>query len=156
EIYGLEPDRDAIEIGLILEADRTGTPTLAICRGMQVMNVAFGGTLIQHLPSVGLSGHGAPSGEEGARHEVKVAPAGRLAEAVRVERLTCSTHHHQGVDRLAPGLVATAWSEDGLVEAIERDSGWMLGVQWHPEDTAADDPSQQALFDAFVRRLRKG
>jgi putative glutamine amidotransferase len=155
KIYGVEPDRDALEIELLLEADRIGMPTFAICRGMQVLNVAFGGSLIQDLPTAGMIGHGAPSGEEQARHEVKVAPAGRLAEAVGVETLTCSTHHHQGVDRPGAGLVATAWSEDGLVEAIERESGWMLGVQWHPEDTAAEDPSQQALFEAFVRRLRE-
>ncbi len=156
EIYGTEPDRDALEIDLLLAADRHDVPTLAICRGMQVMNVAFGGTLIQDLPSAGVTGHGAPSGEEHVRHDVKVTPGSRLAEAAGVETLTCSTHHHQGVDRLGGGLVATGWSEDGLVEAIERETGWMLGVQWHPEDTASVDPSQQALFDAFVRRIREG
>jgi putative glutamine amidotransferase len=66
----------------------------------------------------------------------------------------CSSHHHQGVDRLGDGIVASGWSEDGLVEAIERETGWMVGVQWHPEDTAPTDPSQQALFDELIRRSR--
>lgn len=155
-VYGLEPDRDRFEIDLLLEADRTGTPTLAICRGMQVMNVAFGGALIQHLPDHGYLGHGTPSGEDARTHAVDVAPGSALALATKVERLTCSTHHHQGVDRLGRGLVPSAWSEDGLVEAIEREAGWMLGVQWHPEDTAAEDGAQQALFDAFVARAGTG
>jgi putative glutamine amidotransferase len=151
-IYGVEPDRDELEIALLYEADRAGTPTLAICRGMQVMNVAFGGTLIQDLSDHGgFTGHGAPSGEDRLSHDVKLSPGSRLAGVSRGEVLSCSTHHHQGVDRLGDGLLATAWSEDGLVEGIERDRGWMIGVQWHPEDTAAGDPEQQALFDSLVQ-----
>lgn len=154
-VYGLEPDRDDLETELLHTADRTGLPTLAICRGMQVMNVAFGGTLIQHLPDHdAYLPHGTPSGRDHLAHDVKAAPGSRLAEAAGAEVLTCSTHHHQGVDRLGEGLAATGWSEDGLVEAVERDGGWMLGVQWHPEDTASEDPSQQALFDALVGRAR--
>lgn len=154
-IYGLEPDRDDLETELLQTADRTGLPTLAICRGMQVMNVAFGGTLIQHLPDLdAYLPHGTPSGGDHLAHDVKAAPGSRLAEAAGAEVLTCSTHHHQGVDRLGEGLAATGWSEDGLVEAVERDGGWMLGVQWHPEDTASEDPRQQALFDALVEQAR--
>lgn len=154
-IYGLEPDRDDLETELLHTADRTGLPTLAICRGMQVMNVAFGGTLIQHLPDLdAYLPHGTPSGRDHLAHDVKAAPGSRLAEAAEAEVLTCSTHHHQGVGRLGEGLAATGWSEDGLVEAVERDGGWMLGVQWHPEDTASEDPRQQALFDALVEEAR--
>jgi len=154
-IYGLEPDRDDLEIELLREADRTGMPTLAICRGMQVMNVAFGGTLIQHLPDHdAYLPHGTPSGRDHLAHDVKAAPGSRLAEAAGAEVLTCSTHHHQGVDHLGEGLSPTGWSEDGLVEAVERGGGWMLGVQWHPEDTASEDPRQQALFDALVGQAR--
>ncbi|MFB3739339.1 MAG: gamma-glutamyl-gamma-aminobutyrate hydrolase family protein [Candidatus Velamenicoccus archaeovorus] len=155
EIYGVEPDRDALEIDLLREAAERELPTLAVCRGMQVLNVAFGGTLIPHLPEhEGFIEHGIPSGVEGRRHAVKVAAGSLLADATGVEVLTCSSHHHQGVDRVADGLVPTGWSEDGLVEALEAEPGWILGVQWHPEDTAADDPAQQALFDAFVTRAR--
>jgi putative glutamine amidotransferase len=152
EIYGVESDRDAFEIGLLKEADRQHVPTLAICRGMQVMNVAFGGALIQHLPDHGeYRPHGAPSGEDRISHEVKLHPGSRVAMAVQADVLSCSSHHHQGVDALGEGIAATGWSDDGLVEAIERDGGWMVGVQWHPEDTAERDPEQQAVFDALVR-----
>jgi len=152
DIYGVESDRDAFEIDLLQAADRGNVPTLAICRGMQVMNVAFGGTLIQHLPAhEGYGAHGAPSGEDRISHDVKVEQGSRLAGAVQAEVMSCSSHHHQGVDRLGNGITATAWSDDGLVEGIERDGGWMVGVQWHPEDTAHRDRAQQALFDALVQ-----
>ena len=151
-IYGVEPDRDELELALLRRADELTVPTLAICRGMQVMNVAFGGTLVPHLPArPGLLEHGTPSGEDRRTHDVKVAPRSRLAHAGGAELLRCSTHHHQGVEDLGD-VIATAWSDDGLVEAIERPDGWMLGVQWHPEDTAAHDPDQQRLFHALVAR----
>ena len=154
-VYGVEPDRDVLEMELLREADRSEMPTLAICRGMQVMNVAFGGTLIQHLPDHdAYLPHGTPSGRDHLAHDVKAAPGSRLTEAAGAEVLTCSTHHHQGVDHVGEGLSPTGWSEDGLVEAVERDGGWMLGVQWHPEDTASEDPRQQALFDALVGQAR--
>lgn len=153
ELYGLEPDRDELEIALLHEADRRALPTLCVCRGMQVMNVAFGGTLHQHLPDdPRYQPHGTPSGEDELLHEVRLAPGSRVARAAGAEVLTCSSHHHQGVERLGEGLLATGWAPDGLVEAIEREGeGWMVGVQWHPEDTAAGDPAQQRLFDALVR-----
>ncbi len=152
ELYGLEPDRDDLEIALLHEAERRGLPTLCVCRGMQVMNVAFGGTLHQHLPDdPRYQPHGTPSGEDELLHEVRLAPGSRVARAAGAEVLTCSSHHHQGVERLGEGLLATGWAPDGLVEAIEREGeGWMVGVQWHPEDTAAGDPAQQRLFDALA------
>ncbi len=150
-IYGVEPDRDAFEIDLLREADRRGTPTLCICRGMQVLNVAFGGTLIPHLPDDDrFMPHGTPSGADGLRHDVKLEAGTRIALATGSDVLACSSHHHQGVDRLGDGLVATGWSEDGLVEAIELERGWIVGPQWHPEDTAEHDPAQQGLFDELV------
>jgi putative glutamine amidotransferase len=156
EVYGLEPDRDGLEIALLRNADGRGMPTLAICRGMQVMNVAFGGTLIQHLPDhPEYVEHGIPSGQDLARHDVKLAPGSVIAEAAEAEVLSCSTHHHQGVDGLGDGVSATGWSEDGLVEAVEREGGWMLGVQWHPEDDAGRDPGHQAVFDALIARAAR-
>jgi putative glutamine amidotransferase len=153
EIYGVEPDRDASEIDLLREADRRGVPTLCICRGMQVLNVAFGGTLVQHLPAdERFMPHGAPSGSDMIVHDVKLAAGSRTARAASAEVVTCSSHHHQGVDRMGEGLVAAGWSEDGLVEALERDAGWMVGVQWHPEDTASSDPAQQGLFGELAQR----
>ena len=157
-IYGVEPDRDDLEIDLVREADRRSLPALCICRGMQIMNVAFEGSLHPHLPDVeGTIEHGAPAADTRTEHEVRTADAGRLRELTGKDALACSSHHHQGVDRIADGLLATGWSSDGLVEAIEREpqdparSPWMVGVQWHPEDTAASDPSQQAIFDGFVQ-----
>jgi putative glutamine amidotransferase len=155
--YGVEEDRDKLEIGLLHAADRLHVPTLAICRGMQIMNVAFGGTLHQHLPGVpGMQEHGVPVADTIATHAVTVGPESRLLATTGADRLTCSSHHHQGVDRLGDRLAATGWAEDGLVEAIELQVSdpytdtWMMGVQWHPEDTASSDPAQQALFDALV------
>ncbi len=154
-IYGVEPDRDALEIDLLLEADRRETPTLCICRGMQVMNVAFGGSLIQDLPGDGrVLPHGAPSGADAVLHDVKLAGRSRVANAAGADVVACSSHHHQGTDRLGDGIMASGWAEDGLVEAIERDRGWMVGAQWHPEDTAPSDPAQQGLFDELVRLAR--
>jgi putative glutamine amidotransferase len=123
---------------------------------MQVMNVAFGGSLTQDLPSdARFMPHGAPSGADAVVHDVKFAGGSAIAQAADVDVAACSSHHHQGVDRLGESVVATGWSEDGLVEAIEREAGWLVGVQWHPEDTAPTDRAQQGLFDELVRRARR-
>jgi putative glutamine amidotransferase len=160
-VYGVELDRDEFEISLLRAADAMRLPTLCICRGMQVMNVTWGGTLHQHLPDVpGLLPHGAPVEDTRSRHEVSAAPDSRLAATAGARTLSCSSHHHQGVDRVGEGLTATGRSPDGLVEAIERvvddryADVWMLGVQWHPEDTAPEDPAQRALFEGFVNVAR--
>lgn len=163
--YGVEPDRDAFEIALLRAADRMALPTLCICRGMQVMNVAFGGTLAQHLPDVpGLLEHGVPLEDSTTLHDVVPEPGSRLSALTKSGLLACSSHHHQGVDRVAPGLAVTGRSADGLIEALERvvpdqqdeNATWMVGVQWHPEETAAEDGAQQSLFDALalLSRLR--
>ena len=156
-VYGIEADRDGFEIELVRAAARVGLPALCICRGMQVLNVAFGGTLHQHLPGMpGLLPHGAPADGSGTTHDVEVAGGTLLLEAVGAATIVCSSSHHQGLDRLGEGLVVSGRSADGLVEAIElpsrsADTG-ILGVQWHPEDTAEADPAQQGLFADLVRR----
>lgn len=155
QIYGVEPDRDGFEISLLHRALERDVPTLCICRGMQVMNVAFGGDLVQHLPADDrFVAHGVPTEAEALLHDVKLLAGSRIVEAAGAEVVSASSHHHQGVDRLGDGLVATGWTEDGLVEAIESERGWIVGAQWHPEDTAASDPAQQGLFDALVRKAR--
>ena len=165
--YGVEPDRDAFEIALLLAADRLHLPTLCICRGMQVMNVGFGGTLRQHLPGTpGLLEHGVPVEDTQTMHDVEPIAGTLLSATTKSGPLACSSHHHQGVDRVGGGLVVAGRSPDGLVEALQRpvpgDIGnmseaeltWMLGVQWHPEETAAQDPAQQSLFDAVANLAR--
>jgi putative glutamine amidotransferase len=160
-LYGVEPDRDEFEIALLQAADRLAVPTLCICRGMQVMNVAFGGTLHQHLPDVpDLQEHGVPLEGTQTIHDVTPEPASRLAAVTKSGPLACASHHHQGVDRLGDGLAVSGRTADGLIEAIERivpdqqdeRATWMLGVQWHPEETAASDPSQQSLFGGLTVR----
>src|SRR6266508_2831037 len=146
EVYGVDAERDAFEIGLARTAAQTGVPTLAICRGIQVLNVAFGGTLHQHVPDVpGLDSHGMPRGAviDPVLHDVKVCEGSRLFEATGQPALAARSSHHQAVDRLGERLVAVGWAGDGLVEAVEHEEGWVLGVQWHPEETASRDPAQQ-------------
>ncbi|MEW2422013.1 gamma-glutamyl-gamma-aminobutyrate hydrolase family protein [Streptomyces nigra] len=121
------PDRDVWELALIDAALAAGVPLLGICRGMQLLNVARGGTLVQHL-----DGHAEVVGVFGG-HPVKPVP-GTLYAAAVPEETTVPTYHHQAVDRLGEGLIPTAHAADGTVEAIELPlSPWVLGVQWHPE-----------------------
>jgi putative glutamine amidotransferase len=146
---GIRPARDAAEFALVPAALSLGLPLLGICRGLQVLNVALGGTLHQHLPDlVGHGGHSPVTGGYGT-HEVKVAPDSRLAAvlgAAGAGEFSVPTHHHQAVDRLGAGLVAAAWTADGIIEAAElAGPGFVLAVQWHPE--AGDDPS---LFRALI------
>ncbi len=161
--YGMEPDRDAFETALLLAAERMRVPVLCICRGMQVMNVAYGGTLHQHLPDMpGLLRHGVPVEGSETLHPVTPEPTSYLAAITKSGDLACSSHHHQGVDRVGDGLRVTGRSPDGLVEAIELAvdgpnptlEPWIVGVQWHPEETADTDPAQQSLFDALVLLAR--
>lgn len=124
------PERDGWETALIGAALESGTPLLGICRGMQLLNVAFGGTLTQHL-----GGHIGPDGATGVfgAHTVTPVPGTRYASVVPGD-CTVPAYHHQAVDRIGAGLVASAHAADGTVEAVERPGpGWVLGVQWHPE-----------------------
>lgn len=137
--------RDEIELRLIAAALETGVPVLGVCRGMQLLNVAFGGTLNQHLPDdVGHTDH-LPAPDGFGKVGVTVKADSRLGGIVG-DWVGARCHHHQGIDRLGAGLVPVAWAEDGSVEAIERPGdGFVLGVQWHPEQDAEDVRLFQAL-----------
>jgi anthranilate synthase component 2/putative glutamine amidotransferase len=139
------PERDASEIALLQAALDRDLPLLAVCRGMQLLNVLLGGTLIQHVPDV----PGAVAHQMGpglfAEREVRTAPESALG-ALLGPVVTVDCHHHQALDRIASGVTACAWAEDGLVEAVEvTGRRFCLGVQWHPE--AGDD---RRLFAALV------
>ena len=142
-------DRDDWELALVRAALARDLPVLAVCRGMQVLNVALGGDLIQHLPDeVGSDLHCPVVGVHG-RHPIDVAEGSSLA-AIVGRRADIATYHHQAVRTLGAGLIATAWAADGVVEAVQLDDRrWVHGVQWHPEAHEG-----HALFAAFVAACR--
>jgi putative glutamine amidotransferase len=137
-IRGVDPRQDAFELMALRAAMELDLPVLAICRGLQLLNVACGGSLHQDI-----------DGHKLLLHDVTIEPGSRLA-GIGPLRSCGHSVHHQSIDRVGPGLVVTARADDGTVEGVELPERWVVGVQWHPEDTAADDPVQQALFDAFV------
>ena len=142
-LYDMDMEQDAFDLAVARWSLRVGRPLLAICRGMQVVNVAMGGTLVQDMPR-----H-----HRHVRSELALRPGTAVHGVLGRDTVTISCYHHQAVDRIGARLRPTASSEDGVIEAIELTEpgrGWFLAVQWHPEDTAADDPPQQHLFDALV------
>jgi len=143
------PERDASELALVNAAAERGLPLLGICRGMQVMAVAAGGALVQHLPDrIGSTEH-APATAEYGMSTVNIAPQSRLA-SVLGEQVHVSCYHHQGV-AAHPGYESVAWASDGTLEAIEAPDGrFRIGVQWHPE--VGSDPR---LFEALVDAARR-
>lgn len=170
--YDIDLDQDAFDLALArVVLEQTRLPLLAICRGLQVVNVALGGDLTQDMA-------GARGEHRHLVHDVTLAPGSTLARIAAPAKLThpeitgptprdvppapprlaASCYHHQCLDRLAPGLVVTARAADGVVEAVEMPErrGWFAGVQWHPEDTFSTDPAQAALFAAFVQAARRG
>jgi putative glutamine amidotransferase len=139
--YGERPDRDAFEIALGLAAMERDVPLLGVCRGMQLMNLARGGTLIEHLPDVlGHEDHRAVPGAFGD-HDVRLAPGSLAARAAGATSHPTKSHHHQGVDQIGEGFDVTGWATvDDLVEAIEDPTRrFALGVQWHPEASGAQE-----------------
>jgi len=156
DTYDVHPHRDDFEIALVHEALLRQKPLLAICRGIQVLNVALGGSLYQHVPDaftgvVHRQHHdGIPADQPG--HDVTVVSGSALERTVGTERLPVNSFHHQGLKVLAPDLVATAISGDGLVEAVEhRTRPDMIAVQWHPELMALSSDAQASLFRNLVR-----
>lgn len=146
--------RDLWEMALVGEARRRSIPTLAICRGLQVANVALGGSLVQDLPSEWDGAIEHASAERARRvHEVRIEGGSHLAEVIGRPCVHANSLHHQAIAMLAPGLRVTARAPDGVIEAVEwtGTDWWMLGVQWHPEElVGTPEPWDRALFAAFA------
>jgi putative glutamine amidotransferase len=144
-LYGIVAAHDDLDIAVCLAAIELDLPMLALCRGMQVLNVALGGTLVQ---DIGNSDHWM------REHTVDLTPGSKLAEATGTVHLEhCHSVHHQGIRDLAEPLVASGWAPDGQLEAVELPSAtWVVAAQWHPEDTATHKPQQQSIYDELVRR----
>lgn len=145
------PERDAWEQALIQEAIRQDVPLLCICRGEQLLNVTLGGSLHQHLPDVIGNGQYQPGGYNFNRIPVEIKPGSRLEQLIGADPGTVPVSHHQAVDKLGEGLIAAAWSEDQVVEAIEYPANtFTMGIQWHPEEL----PEDFGLFRGFVEAAR--
>jgi len=167
-IYGAEMNpltdiiddaRDHIEVNLTRWAFNDDVPVLGICRGHQVVNVALGGTLIQDVPSeIGTDiAHNVTVPRNSRPHEVSIDPDSRLANILGTTHIAVNSLHHQSVGEAAPDACITAYSPDGVVEAIEvPNKKFVLSVQWHPEDLYRDDPAMKRLFKAFVEAAAGG
>jgi putative glutamine amidotransferase len=155
-----EPDdaRDELELRLLREALDAGVPVLAICRGMQLMNVAYGGTLLQHLATSDVHRAKKANDEPGrhrAVHTVSVRGGTRLATIIGAGEHAVNSRHHQAVDRLGAGLVVSAESSDRVIEALEKpDHPFAVAVQWHPEDRTLMSEADRKLFQAFAVAVR--
>jgi putative glutamine amidotransferase len=147
EVYDLDPDRDALEIEVFGIARAAGVRVLGICRGIQIMAVASGGALHQHLPTAGFDHHWAEELQHEPVHEVVAVP-GSVAERALAGSVKVNSIHHQAVRETGVGLRATAWSDDGVIEAVEGDE--MLGIQWHPERLLDSDGRHLAPFGWLV------
>lgn len=148
-VYGTDSIVDDFEFAIVRAAIASDTPLLAICRGVQVLNVALGGSLWQDIPTEpGVSPHGRPGKVNGElEHTVALEARSLVASVMGATAPLCSCHHHQSIRDLGEALVVTGRAADGIIEAVELPGARVLAVQWHPEDTARDDPAQQALFD---------
>jgi putative glutamine amidotransferase len=158
-----DPERDATTLALIPRAIAAGVPVLGVCRGFQEMNVAYGGTLWQHVhEQPGFGVHHEDSVQPldvqyGPAHEVTLTPGGMLAGIASLRRITVNSLHHQGVRELGPGLIEEARADDGLIEAfrVREARRFALAVQWHPEWKPQDDAFSTALFRAFGAAARE-
>jgi putative glutamine amidotransferase len=149
--------RDTTEVALIEAAKARGKPVLAICRGIQILNVALGGTLVQDIPSQCDTSiaHDEDSPRDTRSHEISVEPGSLIAKAVGTEHLTVNSFHHQSVKRVADGMRVTARAPDGIIEGLESTGDWwVMAVQWHPEEmTDSPEPWDRGLFKAFAQKL---
>jgi putative glutamine amidotransferase len=150
-----EPHRDEFEIELVRLAVASGIPVLGICRGIQLVNVALGGTLVQHVPDVVGESHLLGDAWDAEAHAVELVAGSMLAALYGTERLTVNSLHHQAVDRPAPGLRVSARAPDGTIEAIEHPDAPVVGVQWHPELLARPAGDEHAVLFEWLLAARQ-
>lgn len=147
DLYGVNESLDAFELLVLSQAIELDKPILAICRGHQILNVALGGTLIQHLDTT--------SDHRDTMHEVELHHNSHIAVAMGTTCPTVHSFHHQAIKQLATDLLVVGTHKDGTIEAVQhKTKRWIVGVQWHPEDTAQTDIQQQKLFDELVLRAQ--
>ena len=146
----IDRDLDETELRLFQQARDRELPVLGICRGQQVINVALGGTLVQHLEDHDVRGFG----RSHLAHTIEVDPTSELGHAAGEHKIRVNSFHHQAIKRLAPGLHQTAKGEDDTVEGVESDDGLIVAVQCHPEELTTDLPWAKSLFERFVARAR--
>ena len=156
------PERDTFEMALLERALRRQIPILGICRGMQVLNVALGGTLYQDLPSqmdhMVLLGHRQETPKWQPTHEVEVDGGSKVAEILGTNELKVNSYHHQAIKGLASGLVTVAYASDGVIEAVESSDlskRWIIAVQWHAEAMRDAGPEHRNLFEAHVSAAKR-
>ena len=157
KVRSVNAARDATEAALVEEAKVRGKPVLAICRGIQILNVALGGTLVQDIPSqVGTQiAHDEDTPRDARSHEISAEPGSLIAKAVGTEHFSVNSFHHQSVKRVADGMRVTARSPDGVIEGLEStEDWWVMAVQWHPEEmNDSPEPWDRGLFKAFAQKL---
>ena len=147
-----DPELDKTELDLFRQARQREIPVLGICRGQQVINVALGGSLVQHLEDHDVRA----LGRRHLAHSIEVDPSSELGQAAGEHKIRVNSLHHQAIRKLAPGLQQTARGEDGTVEAVESDDGLIVAVQCHPEELTTDLPWARKLFERFVARALAG
>ena len=158
QLGDLDPFRDELEPVLVKEAVGRGIPVLGICRGMQVTNASLGGTIVQHIDQSSAKAIQHRQNPPGWRrhHHVDVKGGTRLASILGEGVIGVNSHHHQAVDKLAPSLKISALAPDGVIEAFESDSPWILGVQWHPEIMIKRYPEFLKIFISFIAACSGG
>jgi len=158
ETYGIDAERDQVEVALTQWAMQDDKPAFFICRGIQVQNVALGGTLIQDIPTQWKAnnllehrGHKIGAARDQVLHEICVEPNCRLASIIGAGNVGTNSFHHQALDRTGDGLIITSRAPDGIIESVEAPAKhWFVGVQWHPEEMTAGRADMMALFQSFV------
>jgi putative glutamine amidotransferase len=150
KVVETDPELDETELSMFRQARERELPVLGICRGQQVINVAMGGSLVQHLEGHEVRAHG----RSHLAHSIEVNPSSELGRAAGTHQIRVNSFHHQAIREVAEGLHQTARGDDGTVEGVESDDGLIVAVQCHPEELTTDLPWARRLFERFVARAR--